>query len=105
VASSSFLVTENLGRISMYRTLFGLAINVVLNVALIPGYGAMGAAIATVVSYTCATFALVAFPQTRGQCGSMFRAFSPAGLYHASVFMSSMVRKGSAKLLSRDSYS
>lgn len=65
VASSQYLLIENLQKISFYRTLIGLIVNVILNLMLIPGMGAKGAAIATVVSYFVATFSLVFFESTR----------------------------------------
>lgn len=65
VASSQYLLVENLQKISFYRTLIGLIVNVMLNLMLIPDMGAKGAAIATVVSYFVATFSLVFFKSTR----------------------------------------
>jgi polysaccharide transporter, PST family len=65
VASSQFLVVEHLQKISFYRTLIGLACNVVLNLVLIPGMGAQGAAIATVISYFIATYSIVFFKASR----------------------------------------
>lgn len=65
VASSQHLLVENLQRISFYRTLIGAACNIILNLVLIPRLGAMGAAIATVVSYSLATFSMVFFRATR----------------------------------------
>lgn len=67
VASSQFLLAENLQRISMYRTMIGLIANVALNLLLIPSHGALGAAIATVISYFISTFSLALFPATRSQ--------------------------------------
>lgn len=77
VASSQYLLAENLLKISMFRTMLGLATNVVLNLALIPSYGAQGAAAATVISCFVATFSLIIFVSTRSQAASMIRAFSP----------------------------
>ena len=77
VASGQYLLAENLLTISMFRTMLGLAVNVVLNLTLIPAYGAQGAAAATVVSYFVATFSLVMFVSTRSQAVSMLRAFNP----------------------------
>lgn len=65
MASSQYLLIENLPKISFYRTLIGLVFNVVLNLILIPQIGAKGAAMATVISYFVATFSLVFFSQTR----------------------------------------
>jgi polysaccharide transporter, PST family len=51
VATSSWFMAEGLNHLSMYRTLAGAIANVILNVFLIPTHGAIGAAIATVISY------------------------------------------------------
>jgi len=80
VASSQFLVAENLVKLSLYRTALGLAVNVVLNLALIPSYGPMGAALATLLSYFVATFSLVFFGPSRQQAALMMRALTPAAL-------------------------
>jgi O-antigen/teichoic acid export membrane protein len=50
IASSRWFVAENYVKKSLYRGLFGLVVNVVLNVLLIPIYGILGAAIATLIS-------------------------------------------------------
>lgn len=65
IASSQYLLIEQLQRISLYRTLIGLICNIVLNLILIPDMGARGAAIATVISYFIATFSLFFFKSTR----------------------------------------
>lgn len=65
VASNQFLLVENLQHISLYRSLIGLASNVVLNVFLIPTYGALGAAVATLISYCLSVGALAFFPGSR----------------------------------------
>lgn len=54
VATSQYLVVENLQRFSLYRTLLGLGTNVLLNIFLIPKYGALGAAFATTISQSMA---------------------------------------------------
>jgi PST family polysaccharide transporter len=56
VASGKWYLVENLQRISLYRTLLGAFTNIILNLILIPNYGAFGAAIATVVSYSVAAY-------------------------------------------------
>lgn len=58
VASSQFLIAENLTKLSFYRTLIGMIMNVILNLILIPVYGIIGAAVATLVSYTVATLSI-----------------------------------------------
>lgn len=65
VASSQYLITEKLQKISFYRTLIGLICNLALNLILIPCIGVLGAVIATVISYYIATFSLVFFKKTR----------------------------------------
>lgn len=67
VASSSWLINENLQQIALYRTLSGAITNVILNLILIPNYGMIGAAIGTVISYMVAGFVFDLFSnKTRG---------------------------------------
>lgn len=56
VVSSSWLISENMQRIALYRTLAGAVTNVALNFYLIPLWGIVGAAYATVISYMVAGF-------------------------------------------------
>lgn len=56
VLQSLWFVATNQTRISFYRTLTGAAVNVFLNLLLIPAYGAVGAALATLVAQACAAF-------------------------------------------------
>ncbi len=66
VATSSWFVAEDLTHLSLSRTLFGAIINIVLNFFLIPVYGGIGAAIATVISQAFASFISHAFhPKTQ----------------------------------------
>lgn len=58
VASSQYLINENLTKLSFFRTLVGMILNVVLNLFLIPRNGIIGSAIATLISYTLVTFLL-----------------------------------------------
>lgn len=51
VAAGQHLVIADLQKYNVYKTTIGLVLNVGLNVILIPKMGAMGAAIATLVSY------------------------------------------------------
>jgi O-antigen/teichoic acid export membrane protein len=57
IASGQWLLAEGLQFISLLRTALGLLVNLMLNLVLIPNYGALGAAIATTVSYSVAVFA------------------------------------------------
>ena len=58
VASSQYLINENLTKISFYRAFIGMLVNVILNLILIPIYGIIGSALATLISYTIATFSI-----------------------------------------------
>lgn len=54
--SYRYFIIEGLQKLSFYRGLTGLVINVVLNFILIPEYGIEGAAYATIISQTCALY-------------------------------------------------
>lgn len=56
VASSKWYITENLQKYSFYRTLLGAVVNVTLNLILIPRYGIVGAAYATLIAQFCASY-------------------------------------------------
>jgi O-antigen/teichoic acid export membrane protein len=58
VASSQYLINENLTKLSFLRTFIGMILNVVLNLIFIPLYGIIGSAVATLISYTIVTFIL-----------------------------------------------
>ncbi|RTL55838.1 MAG: flippase [Sphingobacteriales bacterium] len=51
IVMSQYCVIENKPRISLYSTIIGLFVNILINLILIKPYGSVGAAIATVVSY------------------------------------------------------
>ena len=66
VASSKWFLAENRQMLSFQRTALGAVVNVILNLLLIPDFGPIGAAIATVVSYATAAFLFdVAQQETR----------------------------------------
>ena len=73
-ASSQYLIAENFNKLTFIRTGFGAIINVLLNLALIPRMGMMGAAIATLVAYASATFFIIAIPKVREQAIMMFKS-------------------------------
>lgn len=54
VASGSWYISENLQRYAFYRTAIGAIINVILNLILIPIFGLIGAATATVIAQSMA---------------------------------------------------
>ncbi|MCL1031421.1 flippase [Serratia silvae] len=64
---SKWLVIENLLRFSLLTHLCGAVLNIVLNLFLIPPYGAIGASVATIISYSVSSyFSLFIFSRTRG---------------------------------------
>jgi len=54
VAQGPWNINEGLTKLALARTLTGAASNIFLNILLIPRYGAIGAAIATAISYALA---------------------------------------------------
>jgi O-antigen/teichoic acid export membrane protein len=67
IASSQYLLAKNMTKIFFYNTLFGAMVNVILNMILIPKMGINGAAFATLISYTVATFGVLMFSESRNQ--------------------------------------
>ena len=61
VVQGQWDVSEDLTRLRFWRTSAGALINIVLNFILIPRYEAMGAAVATVISYACSAYLLNTF--------------------------------------------
>ena len=74
VASSQYLINENYTKLSFFRTFIGMIINVILNFILIPVYGIIGAAVATLISYSLATFSIVFFKKTNKQFIMMLKS-------------------------------
>ena len=58
IAQSGFDIFQNLTWLATWRTIAGVAINIVLNLIWIPIYGAAGAAWATLIAYGCSAFLL-----------------------------------------------
>jgi PST family polysaccharide transporter len=80
VAQSPWDLSKNLLKLSLYRTTAGAIINVAMNIYLIPRYSAMGAAIATVVSYAISgVFANAFSARTRPIFYMQMKSFLP---YH-----------------------
>ncbi len=67
VATGQYIIAENLLKLSFYRTFAAMLVNVGLNVFLIPKYGSIGAAIATLVSYSVAFLWTFTNKQARNQ--------------------------------------
>lgn len=78
MAQSPWNISENLLKLSLYWTVAGAIGNVVMNVFLIPRYSAMGAAIATVVSYAISgVFANALSSRTRPIFYLQMKSFIP----------------------------
>jgi PST family polysaccharide transporter len=66
VGTSSWFIAEGLTQFALRRTLLGAITNILLNFFLIPSYGGVGAAIATVISQAVASFlSHASHPKTR----------------------------------------
>jgi polysaccharide transporter, PST family len=77
VSASPWFIAEQLTAYSFYTTATGAIMNILINLVLIPNYGGVGAAIATVISYAFASVLLNILPtKTRKifniQIGSIF---------------------------------
>ncbi len=81
VASSQFLISENLTKISFIRSFLGMIVNVILNLLFIPILGIIGSALATLISYTIATFSLGFKGKTGRQFLMMLKAILFINLY------------------------
>src|SRR5699024_8053352 len=78
VASGRWFLAENLTVLSLQRTALGAVLNIALNFVLIPDYGAVGAASATVVSQAAVNvFYDVLQPKTRGMFKMKMKAINP----------------------------
>jgi O-antigen/teichoic acid export membrane protein len=56
VSSGQWFLIENLQKLAFYRTLLAAVINIAANLLLIPKYGAIGAAVGTVLSQMTAAY-------------------------------------------------
>ena len=66
VASAKWFLSENLQKLAIVNSVVGAAANILLNYLLIPRYGIVGAAVATVVSQAIASYFMnLAFRATR----------------------------------------
>jgi polysaccharide transporter, PST family len=78
VGSSAWFIAEGLIHLSFQRTLMGGVINIGLNFLLIPAYGGVGAAIATVIAQAFASFLSNAFhPRARKIFQLQWRSLIP----------------------------
>ena len=78
VASSKWLVVENLQIYSFYRTALGAVLNISCNLWLIPIYGIKGAVFATLISYFIVAYvSLGFFKKTRGNFWTVTCSLNP----------------------------
>ena len=74
-------LTEDRTRLSLFMTACGAILNVLLNLWLIPRFGAMGAAYATLTSFAVSHWlAAIFFVESRPLIWFFLRAFDPVGL-------------------------
>lgn len=75
VARSIFITNEGLFRFALFTALAGAAVNIGLNLALVPRWGARGAIASSLASFAVTTFALEIFqPKARANLRLMARA-------------------------------
>ncbi len=79
VASGRWMLAENRQMLSLQRSIFGMVINVVLNLLFIPHYGVVGAACATVIAQFCVgmLFDMIQ-EETRPMFVMKLKAFNPS---------------------------
>lgn len=86
VAASQWFIDRGLTKAVLLRSVIGAAINIVVNLFLIPPYGATGAAIATLVSYAMSSVMVNALDRrTRHLFGMQMRALVLAQLSNRTV--------------------
>jgi O-antigen/teichoic acid export membrane protein len=73
MGSVNWFLTDNLEKYILYRTLMGAAVNIVLNLFLIPAHGIAGAAVATLAAQTVTAYVSLMFFKP---CHSNFYAIS-----------------------------
>jgi len=80
-ASGQYLIAEGYFKLSMLRTAVGAIVNILLNMYLIPIYGIVGAAYATLAAYAVATFFVLLIPKTRMQGVQMLKSLFLISLF------------------------
>lgn len=77
VASGQFLLAENLTRISLYRTIAGSIVNVIMNIFLIPVWGIVGAALSALIAYLVSVFSIFLFRKSREEGIFLVKSMNP----------------------------
>ncbi len=65
IVANYYLIAENLTRLYLFITVLGAGLNIILNILLIPHYGILGSALATLISYSAVPLSLLLFPVIR----------------------------------------
>lgn len=60
-----YFIAENLSRIFLYTSVMGAVMNIILNMLLIPSYGLIGSAVATLISYISVVISSLLFKESR----------------------------------------
>ncbi|MGL1890227.1 MAG: flippase [Spirochaetaceae bacterium] len=84
IVSSKWLILEKHSRFILIRSIAGAIVNIILNIVLIPNYGGIGAAIATLIAYGFTHFILFMFyKKTKEICFLMLKSifFIPRYIY------------------------
>ena len=81
VASSQYLINENLTKLSFNRNVIGMILNVILNFIFIPIYGLPGSAFATLISYSTIIFSFSFHPKFVVQSRMMMRSIFLISLF------------------------
>ncbi|ADY53735.1 polysaccharide biosynthesis protein [Pseudopedobacter saltans DSM 12145] len=84
-ASGQFLINEGYTNISLYRTAIGAAVNICLNLLLLPLIGIKGAAWASLIAYACATFTIFLFRNSRKQGLMMLKSLFFISLFQQAI--------------------
>ena len=93
VASSQYLINENLTKLSFLRNLVGMLLNIILNLILIPIYGIIGSAIATLISYTAVNFVISFHKRFMQQFKMMMKSILLITLYQYALNVFTAKRK------------
>jgi PST family polysaccharide transporter len=92
LASNQQLVIEGLTRLSLYRTIIGMIVNIVFNFLLIPLWGINGAAVATLLAQaSSAWLSNLFFKQSRSIFWMNFRSLNPVRFI---ALMQVIIKKG-----------
>ena len=77
----NLLLCEGMAGLSMLGTVTGAVVNVALDPVMIPGMGAAGAALATVIGYLCSDMLLLTVVLRRSRCFSVRPCLSVSGAF------------------------